>query len=115
VHNRAIATYTDYQGGLTVTVTWSLTTTAPGRIDTTIGAASDAAAAVGAALAAAQTAIDDARLSAGPAARYELRAGAELVAIIQTGADEHGEPDHDEAGDLLARIAAEEALSSTPC
>jgi hypothetical protein len=98
-----------------VTVTWSLTTTAPGRIDTTIGVAHDAEAAVTAALAAAQAAIDDARLSASPAARYQLRAGADLVAVIQTGADEHGHPDHAEAGDLLARIAAERALSSTPC
>jgi hypothetical protein len=103
-----------------MTVTWSLTTTtitttAPGRIDTTIGAAGDAAAAVSAAMAAALAAIDDARLSASPSARYKLRAGAELVAIIQTGTDEHGHPDHAEAADLLARIAAERALSSTPC
>jgi hypothetical protein len=98
-----------------VTITWSLTTTAPGRIDTTIGVAHDAEAAVTAALAAAQAAIDDARLTASPAARYELRAATELVAIIQTGADEHRHPDHAEAADLLARIAAEQALSSTPC
>ena len=44
-----------------MTVSWSLTTTAPGRIDTTIGMADDHDAAVTAALAAAQAAIDDAR------------------------------------------------------
>jgi hypothetical protein len=99
---------------LIVTVSWSLTTTAPGRIDTTIGVAHHHEAAVAAALATAQAAIDDARVSAGPAARYELRASTELVAMIQTGADEHGRPDHGEAGELVGRIAAERALSSLP-
>ena len=98
-----------------MTVPWSLTTTAPGRIDTTIGVADDHEAAVTAALAAAQAAIDDARVSAAPAARYELRAAAELVAIIQTGADEDGRPDHAETGELIRRIAAERALSAPPC
>jgi hypothetical protein len=97
-----------------VTLSWSLTTTAPGRIDTTIGVAVDAEAAVTAAMAAAQAAIDGARVSARPAARYELRAAAELVAIIQTGADEHGRPDHAEAGGLLGRIAAQQAVSAQP-
>ena len=97
-----------------MTVSWSLTTTAPGRSDTTMGVAHDREAAVTAALAAVQAAVDDARVSAGPAARYELRAAGELIAIIQTGADERGRPDHGEAGNVVGRIAAERALSSLP-
>jgi hypothetical protein len=97
-----------------VTVPWSLTTTAPGRIDTTIGVADDHEAAVSAALAAAQDLIHDARSSAAPAARYELRAGSDLVAIIVTGVDEAGCPDHAETGDLIRRIAIDRAVSVLP-
>ena len=46
-----------------MTVPWSLTITAPDRIDTTMGIADDHDAAVTAVLAAAQAAIDDARVS----------------------------------------------------
>jgi len=93
-------------------VSWSLTITAPGRIDTTMGIA-DHDAAVTAVLAAAQAAIDDARVSAVPAVRYELRAAMELVAIIQTGADEDGSPDHATSA-LLQRIEIGRYLSASP-
>jgi hypothetical protein len=96
-----------------VTVSWSLTITAPGRIDTTMGIADDHDAAVTAVLAAAQAAIDDARVSAVPAVRYELRAAMELVAIIQTGADEDGSPDHATSA-LLQRIEIGRYLSASP-
>jgi hypothetical protein len=102
------------QGGSLVTVPWSLTTTAPGRIDITIGVADDHEAAVTAAQAAAQAAIRDARVSAAPAARYELRAALDLVAIIQTGTDEAGCPDHAEAAELIRRIAIDRAVSALP-
>jgi hypothetical protein len=59
-------------------------------------------------------AIDDARLLAAPAARYELRAAAELVAIIQTGADEEGSPDHAATSALVARIELERYLNASP-
>jgi hypothetical protein len=97
-----------------VTVPWSLTTTAPGRIDTTMDIADDHDAAVTAVLAAAQAAIDDARVSATPAVRYELRAATELVAIIQTGADEDGSPDHAATSALVQRIEIERYLSASP-
>ena len=97
-----------------MTVPWSLTNTAPGRIDTTIGIADDHDAAVTAVLAAAQAAIDDARLSATPAARYELRAAAELVAIIATGANDDGSPDHAATRALVQRIEIERYLSAPP-
>lgn len=93
-------------------VSWSITTTAPGRIESTIGMADDHESAVLAVLAAAQAAIEDARVLAAPAARYELRAAAELVAIIQTGANEDGCPDHAETGEMIRRIAAQRALSA---
>lgn len=96
-----------------MTVPWSLTITAPGRIDTTMGMADDHAA-VTATLAAGQDGIDDARRSAAPAARYELRADADLVAIIQTGADQAGCPDHAQAAELVRRIAIDRALSVLP-
>lgn len=97
-----------------MTVTWSLTATAPGRIDTTIGVAADHDAAVTAVLAAAQDAIDDARKASSPAARYELRATGELVAVIQTGADDDGRPDHASTGALIQRIEWERYLSASP-
>jgi CelD/BcsL family acetyltransferase involved in cellulose biosynthesis len=76
--------------------------------------ADDHDAAVTAVLAAAQAAIDDARVSATPAARYELRAATELVAIIQTGADEDGSPDHAATSALVQRIEIERYLSASP-
>jgi hypothetical protein len=91
-------------------VPWSLTTTAPARIDITIGVADDHEAAV----TAAQAAIRDAGVSAAPAARYELRAALDLVAIIQTGTDEAGCPDHAEAAELIRRIAIDRAVSALP-
>lgn len=97
-----------------MTVPWSLTTTAPVRIDTTMGIADDHDAAVTAVLAAAQDAIDDAELSAAPAARFELRAAGELVALIQTGADEDGRPDYASTRALIQRIEWQRYLSASP-
>jgi hypothetical protein len=94
-------------------VPWSLTTTAPQRIDTTIGSADDHDAAVTAVLFAAQGAIA-AELSATPAARYELRAADELVALIQTGADEDGRPDYPSTSGLVQRIEYQRYLSAAP-
>jgi hypothetical protein len=96
-----------------VTVPWSLTTTTPVRIDTTMGMADDHDAAVTAVLAAAQDAIG-ARLSASPAARYELRAAGELVALIQTGADDGGRPDYASTRALIQRIEWQRYLSASP-
>jgi hypothetical protein len=95
-------------------VPWSLTTNAPVRIDTTMGIADDHGAAVTAVLAAAQDAIDDAELSAAPTARYELRAAGELVALIQTGADEDGRPDFASTRALIQRIEWQRYLSASP-
>lgn len=86
-------------------VSWSLTATGPNRIDTVMGRARDQEDAVTALLAATQDAITTDALSAAPAARYELRAAGELVALIQTGADEHGNPDYASAAALIQRIA----------
>ena len=97
-----------------MTVPWSLTTTTPVRIDTTIGIADDHDAAVTAVLATAQDAIDDAELSAAPAARFELRAAGELVALIQTGADEDGRPDYASTRALIQRIEWQRYLSASP-
>jgi protein-L-isoaspartate O-methyltransferase len=97
-----------------VFVSWSITTTAPGRIDTIIGMADGHESAVLAVLAAAQAAIENARVLAAPAARYELRADAELVAIIQTGTGEDGRPDHAETGEMIRRIAISRAVSALP-
>ena len=97
-----------------MTVPWSLTTTAPVRIDTTMGIADDHDAAVTAVLAAAQDAIDDAELSAAPAARFELRAAGELVALIQTGADEDGRPDYASTRALIQRTEWQRYLSASP-
>lgn len=97
-----------------MTVPWSLTTTAAQCIDTTIGTADDHDAAVTAVLFAAQDAIATAELSAGPAARYELRAAGELVTLIQTGADEDGSPDYASTRGLIRRIEGQRYLSAAP-
>lgn len=97
-----------------MTVPWSLTTTTPARIDTTIGIADDHDAAVTAVLVAAQDAIAAAELSAAPVARYELRAADELVALIQTGADEDGRPDYASTAELIQRIECQRYLSAAP-
>ena len=91
---------------------WSLTTTAQGGVDTTMGISDNHDAAVTAALVAAQDAIDEARASAGPTARHELRADAKLVAIIQAGVDEYGSPDHVATRALVQRIEIERYLSA---
>ena len=96
-----------------MTMPWSLTTTTPDRIDTTMGTADDHDAAVTAVLAAAQDAIDDAELSAAPAARYELRAAGELVALIQTGAEEDGSPDYAATRALIQRMELERYISAS--
>lgn len=97
-----------------MTVPWSLTTITPARIDTTIGIADDPDAAVTAVLVAAQDAIAAAELSAAPAARYELRAADELVALIQTGTDEDGRPDNASTNELIQRIEYQRYLSAAP-
>jgi len=95
-------------------VPWSLTTTAPCRIDTTMGIADDRDVAITAVLAAAQDAINNAQLSAAPAARYELRAAAELVALIQTGTDDAGIPDHAGTAALIQRIEVARSSMAPP-
>ena len=97
-----------------MTVPWSLTTTAPGRIDTTIGIAEDQDAAVTAVLAAAHDAIDSAGKASAPMARYELRAVDQLVAIVQTGADDDCTPGHASTNSLIQRIEWERYLSASP-
>ena len=97
-----------------MTVSWSLTTTALRRIDTTIGIADDHDAAVTAVLAAAQAANATAELSAAPAARYELRVADERVALVQTGSDEDGRPDYASTGELMQRIEWQRYLSAAP-
>jgi hypothetical protein len=97
-----------------MTVSWSLTITSPCRNATTMGSADDHEAAVTKVLAAAQEAIDDARVTAAPAARYELRAAGEPVAIVQTGADEDGNPDHVSTRELIQRIEWQRYLSAAP-
>lgn len=89
-----------------MSVPWSLTVTAPGRIDTVMDCAGDPEDAVTALLAATQDALAAAERSGAPAARYELRAAGALVALIQTGTDEHGHPDYGATGALVQRIAA---------
>ncbi len=97
-----------------MTVSWSLTTTATARIDTTIGIAGDHDAAVTAALVAALDAITAAELSAAPHSRYELHAGYDLIAIIQSGVDDDGRPDHASTRALIQRIECQRYLRSSP-
>lgn len=98
-----------------MTVAWSLTTTIVSRVDTIIGTAEDYEAAVTAALAAALDAMHAARgAQLAHAPRYELRADGGLVALVQTGADDAGWPDHAEACSLIQRIEVARSLSASP-
>lgn len=91
----------------TVTVAWSLTVTGCDRTATAAtGCAEDRDGAVTALLAATHDAIAAAAMSAAGAARYELRAAGELVALIRTGVDEDGSPDYASTSALIQRIAA---------
>lgn len=98
-----------------MTVAWSLTTTTAGRVDTIIGTAEEHEAAVTAVLAAALDAMHPARTTQLPhTPRYGLRADGGLVALIQTGTDDAGCPDHAEAASLIARIEVARSLSASP-
>lgn len=98
-----------------MTVPWSLTTTLTARVDTVIDTAEDREAAQTAALAEALDAIHAARISESPQApRYELRAAGDLVALIQTGTDESGRPDHAATAALIQRIETARGLSASP-
>jgi hypothetical protein len=92
------------------TYCWSLTSSAV----TIMGTATDHDAAVTFVLAAAQAAIDQAGRRAVPPSRYELRVDTQLIALIQTGTDEAGSPDHTAASALIARIEAQRSLSAAP-
>jgi hypothetical protein len=98
-----------------MTVSWSLTTTSPERVDTIIDTAETHEVALTAVLAAALDAIHDARIGKSPRApRYDLRADGDLVALIQTGTDDAGRPDHAEAAALIQRIEMARNLSVSP-
>lgn len=72
-------------------------------------------AAVTAVLVAALDATPEARARELPRSpRYELRAGGELVALIETGTDETGFPDHAEAAALIQRIELTGNFSGMP-
>lgn len=89
-----------------MSVAWSLTVTGLDRIDTVLGCAGDGEDAVTALLAATQDALAAAERSGASAAHYELRAAGALVALIQTGTDEYGNPDYRATRALIQRIAA---------
>ena len=98
-----------------MTVAWSLTTTTAGRVDTIIDTAAEHEAAVTAVLAVALDAMHAAWTTQLPhTPRYELRADGGLVALIQTGTDDAGCPDHAEAAALIARIEVARSLSASP-
>ncbi|MBU8841580.1 hypothetical protein [Mycolicibacterium goodii] len=98
-----------------MTVAWSLTTTITGRVDTIIDTAEDHDAAVTAVLAAALDVMHAALASQLPQApRYELRADGVLVALIQTGTDDAGRPDHAEAASMIQRIEVARSFSVSP-
>ncbi|KUH91781.1 hypothetical protein [Mycobacterium sp. IS-1556] len=98
-----------------MTAHWTLTTATARRVDTIIGSAPDHEAAVTTALAAALDAIHHARAGEASALpRYELRASDELVAVIQTGTDTAGRPDHTEAATLIQRIEASRSVGVSP-
>ncbi|MGP4057761.1 hypothetical protein ACTWP6_23545 [Mycobacterium sp. 4D054] len=98
-----------------MTAHWTVTTTTARRVDATIGSAQDHDVAVTAVLAAALDGIEDARTGASSGLpRYELRVDTELVALIQTGTDDAGRPDHAECATLIQRIESSRCLGVSP-
>jgi hypothetical protein len=84
--------------------TWALTITGSGRFSerTIIGAGENAERARGQLFAAAAATIGRADVDERP--RYTLQLGDQLAAIIQTGDDEFGLPDHPGTAELLDAI-----------
>jgi hypothetical protein len=80
---------------MTTTTTWALHHATPSAHHTEVGTANSAANARHALLDATRAAIAAAAADSCP--RYTLRINDELVAIIATGLDEDGQPDHTEA------------------
>lgn len=82
-----------------MTTTWTVTRSDHRGERIIIGASTNPDHAHGQLLAAAAALIGRARADERP--RYTLHLGEELIAIIQTGDDEHGRPDHAATAELL--------------
>lgn len=82
--------------------TWTVTSTGRRTQQTIIGAGQNAEHARAQLLDAAAVMIRRAAVDERP--RYTLHLGDQLAAIIQTGDDERGQPDHAATADLLANM-----------
>lgn len=91
-------------------ITWSLTTLSAGGPTTIAGQARDEHAARRNVAAAAHTTAGRADAHSRP--RYLLHVGGELIALIDTGNDIAGQPDHAEAKRLIELIPTSTAHTS---
>lgn len=91
-------------------ITWSLTTLSAGGPATIAGQALDEHAARRSVIAAAHTTVDRADAQSRP--RYLLHVAGQLVALIDTGNDIVGQPDHAEAKRLIELIPTTTAHTS---
>ena len=83
--------------------TWTLTSHTPDKTQTIIGAAEDPEHAQRLLIAATQAAIERAAEHSRP--RYTLHIDGQLTAIVQTGDDDLGLPDHAGAAQLLEQLS----------
>ncbi|WP_425005573.1 hypothetical protein [Mycolicibacterium sp. S3B2] len=95
-----------------MTITWAVTSSGP-RSEQTIIGLGDHPAHARTRLAAATAALI-ARAGDDEWPRYTLHLGADLAAIIQTGDDRHGGPDHAATAELLACLHHDSPDPLTP-
>lgn len=83
-------------------ITWSLTIHSPAGPTTIVGQALDEPSALSLLLAAVRKDVHSANDRVLP--QYQLHLEGRLIALISTGRDEHGQPDHTEVLELIDRL-----------
>lgn len=83
-------------------ITWSLTIHSPAGPTTVVGQALDETAALPLLLAAVHKAVHSANDRVLP--QYQLHLDGRLIALISTGRDDHGQPDHSQVLELIDRL-----------
>lgn len=93
-------------------ITWSLTIHSPAGPTTVVGQALDEAAALSLLLAAVRKAVHSADDRVLP--QYQLDLDGRLIALLSTGRDDHGQPDHTEVLELIERLQLD-MTPAQPC
>ena len=93
-------------------ITWSLTIHSPAGPTTVVGQALDEAAALPLLLAAVRKAVHSADDRVLP--QYQLHLDGRLIALLSTGRNDYGQPDHTEVLELIERLQLD-MTPAQPC